>query len=330
MTKPVTIVGAGGIGGTVGYALAARGIAVEFVEVDDARIDDGASHGIRVDTRPALPARFTRFRDWLPGAGDRIVLCVKCYDNAAVLDRLPPGADLLPVQNGIDERLEARGHAAGAIASYVAAAEPGRAMVRITRPGDLHIGGRAGAVPEWVCELATALRAAGLFRVRVVDRIAPYQHSKLMYNAAIAPLAAAAGLDNAALLERADARSLFFRFLLENHAILSAAGKPMGRVGPFHPDTVSRILRRRWLARAFARAFVPGLRGTYCSMAGDIERGRTEVGNYNGALAAWAGPVPCPLNRAAVEIVTRMARYGVRPHPDVLRSFEAGAVELAQ
>lgn len=323
MTRPVTILGAGGIGGSLAHLLATAGLDVTCVEIDLARIDDGRRHGLRLDDRPAAPVRWLHFDDWTPGAGDRHLLCVKCFDNSAVLARLGPDAELLPIQNGIDARLESRGHPAGGIASYVAAAEPGRARVRITRRGDLHIGARGERpIPEWVRELAEVWRRAGAFRVVVVPRIAGYQHAKLMYNAAIAPLAAAAGLDNSALLVRPDARRLFFALLRENHAILTAAGKPLDKVGPLHPNHVARILARPWLARAFARAFVPSLRGTYCSMSGDIERGRTEVDYYNGVLAEWSGGAG-PLNHRAVELIHRMTRFHIRPEPGVLAEFDS-------
>ena len=48
-----------------------------------------------------------------PDAGEppavTVLLCTKCYDNAAVLSRLPASATLLPIQNGFDQALEARG-----------------------------------------------------------------------------------------------------------------------------------------------------------------------------------------------------------------------------
>ena len=33
---------------------------------------------------------------------------------------------------------------------------------------------------------------------------------------------------------------IFFRFLRENYRVLSSAGIELGRIGPFHPDTVAR------------------------------------------------------------------------------------------
>jgi 2-dehydropantoate 2-reductase len=139
-----------------------------------------------------------------------------------------------------------------------------------------------------------------------------------MYNAAISPLAAAAGIDNGQLLSVPRARRLFFAQLRENYAILHGAGVPLGKVGPFHPDTVSRILRRLTLANALAWAFYPSLKGTYCSMSGDLPAGRTEIEYYNRHLIDLAGDRPCPHNRRVYELVKRMERERLRPGLHVL------------
>ena len=58
--------------------------------------------------------------------------------------------------------------------------------------------------------LAAGLRRGGCQSVHLVDRIGPYKSAKLMYNAAISPLAAAAGVDNGQLLGDPLAQRLFF------------------------------------------------------------------------------------------------------------------------
>jgi 2-dehydropantoate 2-reductase len=163
----------------------------------------------------------------------------------------------------------------------------------------------------------------GLFRTVDVPDINPIKHTKLMYNAAISPLAAAAGIDNGKLLSLPEARPLFFALLQENHRILSAAGIALGKVGPFHPSTVAWILRRRWLAGLMARFFEPSLRGTYCSMAGEIQKGRTEIDNYNGHLIRLADETgtPCPLNRAVYDLVVTMTAERAEPRRDVLEEL---------
>jgi 2-dehydropantoate 2-reductase len=150
------------------------------------------------------------------------------------------------------------------------------------------------------------LRNNRLFPVTWTNDILPYKYTKLMYNAAISPLASIAGLDNGGLLFVPTARRLFFELLKENYQILAGAGIELGKIGPFHPCTVDRILNRRILANALAGVFYPSLRGTYCSMSGDLPKGRTEIDNYNGRLIALAGNRPCPLNRRVYDVVKEM------------------------
>jgi 2-dehydropantoate 2-reductase len=142
-----------------------------------------------------------------------------------------------------------------------------------------------------------------------------------MYNAAISPLAAAAGVDNGELLTDPTAKRLFFGLLQENHAILRQAGVPLARIGPFHPDTVSRILRTPGLPSLLAILFRPSLRGTYCSMAPDIATRRTEIESYNGHLIRLAGSFPCPLNRAVFRLIETIVSEHLAPTRNHLRTL---------
>ncbi|MBN9520376.1 ketopantoate reductase family protein [bacterium] len=333
--EPVTIVGAGGIGCAIGYALRAGGATVRFVEANPAKVEAGRRAGVRVDARPALDAEFIHFVDWNPAPRATVLLCTKCYDNPAVLAKLPATAGIIPIQNGFDPQLVARSHELEGIASFVSECDPDRPHTRITRPGDLHIGfavaQRLDRPEGFRKPLREGAEPRGLFRIVDVSRIEPFKHAKLMYNAAISPLAAAAGIDNGKLLSVPAARRLFFALLQENYRILTAAGVALGKVGPFAPRTVAWILRRRWLAGLMAKAFEPSLRGTYCSMAGEIQKGRTEIDNYNGHLIrlAESAGVAYPLNHSVYELVTRMTDERAAPGLDRLevlseQQFEAG------
>jgi 2-dehydropantoate 2-reductase len=320
------VVGAGGIGCAVGYALRAAGRPVTFVDADAEKVACGRANGVRVDSQPSLPADFISFENWSPGAGDAVVLCTKCYNNAAVLARLPAGVRLIPIQNGFDPAVAAHGEALEGIASFVSECYPHRTHTRMTRAGRLHLGHRLASVVADGQTLDTARRLAGevglgaspawerlRIRVEVVPDILPYKYTKLMYNAAISPLAAAAGLDNGRLLAHRPARRIFFALLRENYTILRDAGVPLGKVGPFHPHTVHRILRRSLVANLLAWAFYPGLRGTYCSMSRDLPAGITEIEYYNGHLIELAGGRPSPLNRRVCELIRRMERERMPP-----------------
>jgi 2-dehydropantoate 2-reductase len=320
--EAVHIVGAGGIGCAVGYALRMADVPVVFVEANHRKLAAGQGGELQVDNRPQLKAQFVHFDEWQPIPGSWVFLCTKCYDNAAVLERITVPVRLLPIQNGFDPRLEAFGHEFEGIASFVAQADSSRVTARITRPGDLHLGRKSpGKTPDTdLLSLAKTLAKSGLFHIKVVPRIEPFKHTKLMYNAAISPLAAASGIDNGQLLSLPAARRLFFAMIQENHRILTAAGIELGKIGPFHPATVAWILRRKWLAAMMAKLFEPSLRGTYCSMAGEIQKGRTEIDNYNGHLIRLAEKMgtPAALNRAVFDLVTRMTTKRAEPNPLVL------------
>jgi 2-dehydropantoate 2-reductase len=322
----VYVVGAGGIGCAVGYALQTAGVPVVFVETNPRKIVTGVREGLRVYKRPPLKARFVSFESWAPAHDATVLLCTKCYDNADVLAKLTPGVRLIPIQNGFDRVLCAWGHGFEGVSSFVSECEPDRPCIRITRPGELLLGERSGGnrtdCPLGVIE---ALVRTDLFRTVEVPEIEPYKHTKLWYNAAVSPLAAAAGIDNGTLLSHPLARRLFFNLLEENYRILSAAGVELGRIGPFQPETVALILKRRWLASALARAIEPSLRGTHCSMAGEIQKGRTEIDQYNGYLIRLArrSGTPCPLNQAVYDLVSRMAAQRLCPSPVTWRLLDA-------
>ncbi len=315
----VHVIGAGGIGCTGGYALAASGTPITFVDANPRKVEAGRRDGVKLNDLPARIAQFLHFEEWQPEPSTTIILCTKCYDNAAVLSKLPPQSNLLPIQNGFDPQLDERQHVWEGIASFVATCETDALHVRITRRGELHLGPRRGGTdPAMGLEIASSE-----FATIPVAEIAPIKFAKLMYNAAISPLAAAAGLDNGQLLSVAAARRLFFDLLQENYRILNTAGVTLGKVGPFHPRTVAWILRRKWLAKLMARSFEPSLRGTYCSMAGEIQKGRTEIDNYNGHLVRLAEQTgtPCPLNRAVCDLVTKMSAVKAMPNLDVLKDL---------
>lgn len=326
--ESIYVLGAGGIGCAIGYALRAAGRPVVMVERNPAKVAAGQSNGIGVAGRPNLPAEFVAFDDWAPPAGATVILCTKCYDNAAVLERLPSPVNLIPIQNGFDPLLIKRRHEFEGIASFISECEADRPFTRITRQGKLHIGPRvADSVlsrsERRLCPFVEDLRKARLFRVVEVPAVEPFKYTKLMYNAAISPLAAAAGIDNGKLLSVPETRRLFFAFIQENYRILSEAGIVLGKVGPFHPKTVAAILKRRWIGNLLAWAFESSLRGTYCSMAPDLPKGITEIDYYNQRLVDIAGDRPCPLNRAAVILIKRMECERIAPHREAIEELSA-------
>ncbi len=328
----IFIVGAGGIGCAVGYALRAGDLAVTFVDVDEQKVEWGTRHGVGLDRHSPLRAKFVRFEAWHPPERSIVLLCTKCFDNVAVLGRLPSSVSVMPIQNGFDRALIARAVIEG-ISSFVSECLPGRTHTMITRAGDLHVGrwgSHEGRATHPTVELVIQLlERHGSFRVKRVPDVLPYKYAKVMYSAAISPLAAVAGLDNGQLLTIRKARRLFFQILRENYGILKAAGVPLGIVGPFHPDTVDRILRWPVVARVMAWPFSLSLRNTYCSMSGDIPKGRTEIDYFNGHLIELAGDHEIPLNRRVYALVRRMEQERATPAPHWLDELMVASEETA-
>ena len=318
LNKPIHILGVGGIGAALGWALVQGGYSVVLIDNHSSKIAHGRENGITVVGPGTQQIPIVAFDEWIPPDEGFILLCTKTYDNPAVLARLPEDAFLVPIQNGFDPELEQRDHACEGIASFVSECQRDRPVTRITRPGSLHIGARRSITADEQAEiisLASALGKAKLFPVELVPDIRPYKATKLMYNAAISPLAAMAGVDNGELLTGQLAKALFFALLLENYAILQHAKIPLARIGPFHPSTVSLILRTPWLPALMAMFFRPSLRGTYCSMAPDIhaEHARTEIDAYTGHLIRLAGKFSCPLNRATFALIEKITSEGLNP-----------------
>ena len=326
MNHTVHILGAGGIGIAAGVCLARAGCSVIMVDTHPGKVAAGRRDGMTVDGHVEKRADFVSFEQWTPPADTTILVCVKTFHNAAVLQRIAAIEHVVPIQNGFDPHLESCGHPAEAIASFVSECAPDRPTTRITRPGTLHIGPRhkpTVSQHQRIASLADAFALGKLFPVTCVADIRPFKATKLMYNAAISPLAASAGVDNAHLLTDPLSQRLFFALLQENHSILRHAGLAMHTIGPFSPSTVMRILRTPLLPRIMAGFFRPSLLGTYCSMRHDLRGGLTEVDAYNGHLIRLAGTFPCPINRAVVAMVETLARERLSPSPAHLHALAA-------
>jgi 2-dehydropantoate 2-reductase len=231
--ETITIVGAGGIGCALGHALRTGGVDVIFVETDTAKLEWGFRNGLSVDQQPPLSATFVHFNKWHPSSHDLILLCTKCYDNRAVLERVPSSVALIPIQNGFDAELAERVTVEG-IASFVTECIPGRTHTRITRPGELHIGFSGAAngrlLPPRTEALIGLLERHGSFTVVRVPEVLPYKYTKLMYNAAISPIAAVAGFDD--LFHRPPSKLLVTVHGAEGAAVVGTTDGRLDDQGP--------------------------------------------------------------------------------------------------
>ncbi|MFZ9824383.1 MAG: ketopantoate reductase family protein [Gemmataceae bacterium] len=308
--KHIHIIGAGGIGIALAGRLIRADTSVMLVESNLAKVMFAAKHGVFINNHAPIRIPTIAFDEWNPCSADLILLCVKCYHNESVLARLTGNTPIIPIQNGFDRQLSAHpGVKEEGIASFVSECEPDTTRTRITRKGQLHLGpinpGLPGAESIF---LRDTLRESGQL-TEIVPWIQPYKYTKLMYNAAISPITSAGGISNSELLKPGPLRQIFFKLLAENYHILHQAGKHLGTIGPFHPATVQRILANPWLGNTLAPFFRPSLMNTYCSMFHDVQKGVTEIANYNGYLVELAKQIGfrAPWNETCVHIIENLS-----------------------
>jgi 2-dehydropantoate 2-reductase len=226
------VIGAGGIGVALDGALA--GWNVTMVDINEAKLEAGRRDGIEINGVKESNLHFMPFAEWTSADRAILLLCTKTYDNPVVLARIPLRHLLVPIQNGFDPVFNELRHPFEGIVSFVSQCEANRPSARITRMGELYLGGRRRLATQERNVLEN--RAAGFRRgawnqVTTVALIGAYKSTKLMYNAAISPLAAVAGIDNEELLGDPLAQRLFFSSLRENYAILRRSGAPLARIG---------------------------------------------------------------------------------------------------
>ncbi len=139
LNRPVHILGIGGIGAVLGWALVQGGYSVVLIDNHPGKIAQGRKNGITVVGPGTQQIPIVAFDDWVPPDEGFILLCTKTYDNPAVLARLPDDAFLVPIQNGFDPELEQRDHACEGIASFVSECQRDRPVIPILdRPENIY------------------------------------------------------------------------------------------------------------------------------------------------------------------------------------------------
>jgi 2-dehydropantoate 2-reductase len=296
---PINIVGAGGIGCSLGATIHHAGHPVKLIETCYQKISWAKKHGVQVSGIPAQIIPIQNFESWKPHHKEINLICLKSYNNKFIRYKNINWKNLITVQNGFEPSLLENDRIGEGIASYIAECDPKKTLVRITRPGDLHLGtfrGKEAHLP-FLKRLSKLIRIPKV-NIRLTDDITRFKYTKFLYNCAISPLASGCGIDNGQLLAHPKIRPLFLDLLRENLGILEQAKIQLGRVGPFAPQTVVAILKNPWITRFLASWFQKSLSKTYCSMACDWSTGETELEDYLGHLIRLAGNTPCPLNTA--------------------------------
>jgi 2-dehydropantoate 2-reductase len=166
--RPITIVGAGAIGGFTGARLLTAGHDVQFVEANREHVEAMRSGGLRVTGAKSLSVRppEVALPHELGEPVDLVLLAVKARDTVAALEPivplLTPEGVVVSLQNGLEEyRIAAAvgaGRTIGASVSFGGHYEaPG--TVAYAGPGSFHLGELDGVMSARLAQLAGLLSA---------------------------------------------------------------------------------------------------------------------------------------------------------------------------
>ncbi len=236
------IVGAGAIGGTLGYHLARAGHAVTVVDADPEHVRRigadgivlvrGAERGTARVTQAATPDP-----DGPPLRLDRVLLAVKAQATGPALDwiapRLADDGFVVSLQNGLNEEQIAgrigRHRTVGAFVNLFAdVIGPGE--IRDGGPGALVVGELDGRDSERVREVVADLQAWG--PARATGNVSGYLWSKLGFGAMLV----ATALADAPMAELIDRHRLVMHALVaEVYAVAAAEGITLEPFDAFDP-----------------------------------------------------------------------------------------------
>jgi 2-dehydropantoate 2-reductase len=298
---PITIYGAGAIGGITGARLAQAGHDVLLVDKAEDHVAAMNARGLTIDSREGtmtIPVRAIT----PAGLGDRlelVLLAVKSQDTPAALEVLAPrlAADgaIVSLQNGLnEERIAAAVGERRTVGCLVNWAADWQAPGRILHGGEgaLVLGELDGRPSERVQRLAKLLDVVA--PTRVSDNILGYTWAKHVYGA----LLVATALVDAhvwEVVERSPAiQAMLVALVMENMAVAERAGIRLLAFDEYDPADYraaaagDAAARRRAMASIAThyRAATKTKTGIWRDLA--VRKRKTEVGAMLGATVAKA------------------------------------------
>jgi 2-dehydropantoate 2-reductase len=311
---PITIVGAGAIGGTVGAFLHDAGYDVTLVDVDAAHVRAINERGLRLTgvrgDRTFRPPAITR--DALRGPLGAVFLCVKGHFTAGAIGDLAPliapDGFVLSLQNGLNEAVIAeaigRERTVGAFVHFGAdLIEPG--VIQLGNEQTIFIGELDGRLSP----RAEALRAtlAHVMPARTTANIWGFLWGKLVYGA----LAFAASCVDApvpTILDDPLGRIVCRAAAREAYLVASTQATPLEPIGEFEPNDFAP--GREATAERSLDALAGAMRGSPKQHMGiwrdlRIKRRKTEVDMQVAVLVAKGREigVPTPVNDAVLDTI---------------------------
>ncbi|MCE4612376.1 MAG: 2-dehydropantoate 2-reductase [Desulfurococcales archaeon] len=299
MKGRVCIVGAGAMGGLLGYFLSVSiGEPARFIVRRRSQAERVSGEG--VELRGLIEARYPAeaYLEPRPGMCDVAIIAVKAYDvgeayRAAL--KATGGGLIVIVSNGMGyEAGVDRARTVFGVSDY-GATRVADGVVEVRGLGSLVLGpSRSLEGYEWLLDAL----AGGGCDVRVVDDVEPYRWLKLAINASINPLTALLRSRNRVILESPHAKEIAEGLAREASTVAEARGVVMPRDPASYLEEVARRTG-----------------DNYSSMLQDLLAGRrTEIDYINGYVAREAKRLglEAPLNETLYLLVKALEEAMVR------------------
>ena len=312
--RPITIVGAGAIGGTVGAFLHDAGYAVTLVDIDAAHVGAINERGLRItglrgDRTFMVPAIH---RDDLRGPLGVTFFCVKGHFTAGAIGDLAPllapDGYVLSLQNGLNEAIIAR--AVGAERTVGAFVHFGCDLIE---PGLLRLGSeetiRIGELDGRVTPRVEALRDAlvNVMPAEVTTNIWGYLWGKLVYGA-MAFAASCVDAPVPAIVDDALGRRVCRAAAREAYLVARTQADRLEHIGGFDPNAFAPGADAA--ADAALDAVADPMRGADKQHMGiwrdlRIKRRQTEVDMQTAVICATGREqgIPTPVNDAVLATI---------------------------
>ncbi len=347
MGKRIAVVGAGAVGGYVGGHLARAGEDVTLIDPWPEHVERIRSQGIELSglTEPenvTVPVRAIHITDVQALSREAPIdiafVSTKSYDTewATMLigEYLAPDGFVVSLQNSINEERIARivgwGRTVGCIASMIAVElyEPGRIRRTVALGGERHtvfrIGEAHGRITPRIEEVAAML--SRIDSAKTTTNLWGERWSKLVVNAMRNSVSAATGRGGNDNDRDPVTRRLAIRLAAETIRIGRALGYTLEDIYHIEPELIVAADDGDAAAlEEVERRMLDNLRfrndEQRPSMGQDILKGRrTEIDHINGLVVAKGAEIgiPAPANAAITEIVKRIERGDLSPHPETV------------
>ncbi len=313
---PITIVGAGAIGGTVGAFLSDAGYDVTLVDIDAAHVAAINEHGLRVTgVRGDRVFRPRAIRgDELRGPLGVTFLCVKGHFTEGAMQQLgpllAPDGYILSLQNGMNEKV---------IARHVGTERTVGAFVHfgadLMEPGHIQLGTEQtifiGELDGRVTPRAEALRdvLSHVMPAEVTANIWGFLWGKLVYGA----MAFACSTVDASVpqvMDDALGRRVCYEASAEAYRVAKSQANQLERIGEFDPnlfapgdDAMARGERALMEMANAMRASVKQHMGIWRDLA--VRKRKTEVDMQVAVIVETgrAQGIPTPVNAAVLAVI---------------------------